>query len=209
MSNITWHWDPGHSSLLLAQILTLLTRKLPRTICSPWAWCSEQNKVLALRKLMFLLTRQTRHKPPVGMSHMSSSLIVSILGLNPQPPGKDLEQRKYSEPLVLESNPSSLPLLESPRPSTSTPGTHPLSFHCPAGPWEVTSPSLARFQCSHCILALSSGSSLSLPTLQTQAEPQAAHPDQNPSHGASETMRNRREQPEKTSQCLVGPRAFN
>lgn len=194
--------SPGTGTLGTA-VSSLLRPRPPhfpgRYICSPWAWCSEQNKVLALRKLMFLLTRQTRHKPPVGMSHMSSSLTVSILGLNPQPPGKDLKQRKYSEPMVPESNSSSLPLLDGPRPSTSTPGTHPLPFRCPAGPWEVTSPSLARFQCSHCTLALSPGSSLSLPTLQTQAEPQAAHPDQNPSHGASETTRDRREQPGKTT----------
>lgn len=129
--------SPGTGTLGTA-VSSLLRPRPPhfpgRYICSPWAWCSEQNKVLALRKLMFLLTRQTRHKPPVGMSHMSSSLTVSILGLNPQPPGKDLKQRKYSEPMVPESNSSNLPLPDGPRPSTSTPGTHPLPFRCPAGP---------------------------------------------------------------------------
>lgn len=146
MSHVAWDWGPGCSRLLASQTpRPPHLYSFPEPCAWPQATCCEQDKVPALRDFMFLFTGPIRHQPHCGyLSHMSSSLTVISASSSRIP---SLRQRTQN-PWSLEPSLGSLLLPGRPSLSTSSLGLLSLPFHCPANPWEVTSPSLARFQCS-------------------------------------------------------------
>lgn len=181
MAKVTWNWDTVYSRLLPSQSLGLLICTISQS-CMPSPWPGVVNKTKSCPQgAHALFYRANKTQTQCGdLSNMSSSLTVSIPRMNPQPPAKDLEHRKYSELLVPETNPSSLPLLGRLSLSASSPDTHLLPLHYPANPWEVPGPSLTRL-----VLGPPHFSRPCRPRLSPKS--QAARPGCNLSPRASET----------------------
>lgn len=152
----------AHQALPLSDPQPPHLGNFPELYAQPRARGHEQNKVPALRELTFsFFTSPTRHNPHSGCLSHTCLHHRQLSQLTPQPPAKDTEYRKDSEPLVPESTSWAESLHLNPRNS-------PLPLHCLADPWEVTGPFLARFQRPHGTLVLGPGSSLPLLTLQNQ-----------------------------------------
>ena len=88
------------------------------------------------------------NQAPTTLWVFLTCLPPSLSSLHPQTESPASGQGLRQNPWSLEPKLSSLLLLGRPSLSTSSLGTPSLPFHHLANPWKITSPSLARFQCS-------------------------------------------------------------